>query len=421
VAQENFWPQQLGLWLCRLIGVVVLPVCTLLAPQIIADAVWVEGRIASFQQAAAGSFGVPQALLDTHWLRGSRVPIASRDPSAMLQLNPLDPKALWSLAVESDPEDPARTGRLARLASQVSRRHVPAQIWLLEEHVAAGQVNAALKQYDLLLSLRPEASARLVPILLEAASASPAVRIALARYVRRPWFAPLLSRAAQRPDRMDFLPLLKAYLRTQHIDKGASAAARQLAGHVSDGQFEMARSLHTQLSIIPAAVTEQFAITPVTSDPRWGVLTWQPVTAPELFVDIDARRGDMMLRLAPDEQVVFLQRTTLLQPGRYRLGFVVGAGSIGELPELGLDVACLLGPNGARSGPAASYRIRALRVRSYVVELDVPRDCPSQTWRWSAAGGGSQLPSSLRLGPLTLDLLHAGVPLGASAADERPI
>jgi hypothetical protein len=124
----------------------------------------------------------------------------------------------------------------------------------------------------------------------------------------------------------------------------------------------------------------------------------------------------MLLRLAPDEQVMFLQRTTLFKPGRYRLGFAVGAGGIGELPELGLDIACLIGPNRAGTTPVAAFRMRAPKVRSYVVALDVPKDCPGQTWRWSATAGGSQLPSSVRLGPLTLDLLDGAPPLGAGEA-----
>lgn len=82
--------------------------------------------------------------------------------------------------------DQAKAGELFRAAERLSRRDVPTQMWLIEDHVQRGDVRGALTHYDLAMRSSREAQLMLLPKLAQAAQS-----LAVAR--------PLSQLAATRP------------------------------------------------------------------------------------------------------------------------------------------------------------------------------------------------------------------------------
>ena len=128
-------------------------------------------------------------------------PTASALPSVRslairsLARQPVNPEAARFLGLAAAAANqPARADKLMTYAEAMSRRDLPAQLFLIERHVERDDIAGALRHYDRAMSTRPASWAILFPI-LNGATDTAAVWQPLAEYLaqRRPWARPFLE------------------------------------------------------------------------------------------------------------------------------------------------------------------------------------------------------------------------------------
>ena len=90
-----------------------------------------------------------------------------RDPTAVIAVRTL---ALLAALTKNEP----KAEQLFNYSAMLSRRDLPTQLWLIEEKVKAGDIDGALRQYDVALRTSHTRGARLFPIMI-AASADPVI------------------------------------------------------------------------------------------------------------------------------------------------------------------------------------------------------------------------------------------------------
>jgi tetratricopeptide (TPR) repeat protein len=129
-----------------------------------------------------------------------------------LRANPLDGRSYRVLATLADAGgDRDQAARLFKLAAQRSPRDQPTQAWLLDYHLAEGELVPAMENLDLLLRVNPTLFPSVEPMLLSLASA-PAAHEALADRLALgpPWRTRLVRAAATKaPDAQAVAPLFE--------------------------------------------------------------------------------------------------------------------------------------------------------------------------------------------------------------------
>ncbi len=108
-----------------------------------------------------------------------------------LRRDPTAAKAAAVLALQADLRgEGARSDRMFAFARNLSRRELRPQIWAIEQAVAKGDVEGALRHYDIALKTSFNAQDVLYPV-LAAAVAEPRIRAAVVRILARkpPWSA----------------------------------------------------------------------------------------------------------------------------------------------------------------------------------------------------------------------------------------
>jgi hypothetical protein len=107
----------------------------------------------------------------------------------------LNPQGLRLLGFVADARgEQARAKLLISLSEQASRRHLPTQLWLIEESVKSGDIGQALGHYDVAMRANPDSLYILQPI-LAAALDEQSVRQAFAKIVRQypPWLSAFVN------------------------------------------------------------------------------------------------------------------------------------------------------------------------------------------------------------------------------------
>lgn len=132
-----------------------------------------------------------------------------------LQVNPLDGRpyrVLALLAVQRG--DRAEAARLFRIAAARAPRDLLSQAWLLEFHLAEGNLPAVMQNLDLMLRVQPALFTRMEPLLLSLV-ASPEAHAPLAERLATlpPWRARLLMLASNQAEDVDAVAPLFDQLR----------------------------------------------------------------------------------------------------------------------------------------------------------------------------------------------------------------
>lgn len=127
-----------------------------------------------------------------------------------LQVNPLDGRSYRILGTLADAAgDRDQAARLFQVAATRTPRDQPSQAWLLDYHLAEGNLPAAMENLDLLLRVNPVMFANLEAMLLGLVSAAPAHDALAERLAAAPpWRTRLLvTAAAKAPSAQAVAPL----------------------------------------------------------------------------------------------------------------------------------------------------------------------------------------------------------------------
>lgn len=222
--------------------------------------------------------------------------------------------------------DKSRARLLIAHSDRLTRRDLPAQLWLIEDAVARDDVPAALRHYDQALRTDPAATPLLLPILV-AATDDTRLLEPIARLLSRdpPWREQFLGRVIEtaRSPRAAFR-LAAGHLGTgSEFDK--NAAVLLVERLVRDGAYPLAWRAYEHLS--PSGTRDGalvrnggFAL-PVGRYP----FDWLMASGVDLSADLRPRTGSDLALFAnasgADAGGEVARQLILLEPGRYRVSF----------------------------------------------------------------------------------------------------
>jgi hypothetical protein len=303
---------------------------------------------------------------------------ADRLARTALQQDPTAVSAVSTLGIDAQLRgDTAGARRLFAYAETLSRRDIATQLWAVEDAVGRGDVNGALRHYDIALRTSSTAPDLLFPV-LASAIADPAIRVALTRTLaaRPSWGDAFLTYvAAKGPDPRATARLLTGLRRAGlAVSDGASAEIVNLL--ISSNFLDDAWSYHA--SVHPGIDRRR------SRDPRFmaevaapSPFDWVPLNDGGITTSI--QRGDRggIFDFAVPASVggPLLRQVQVLPAGDYRLE---GHGSGIEQPEGsapywvlscgdGRELGRVVMPNSSQAGGRFAGR------------FVVPTGCPIQT------------------------------------------
>lgn len=258
----------------------------------------------------------------------------------------------------------AGAGPIMRASEALSRRSLPAQLWLIEEAVTRDDVDGALRHYDTALRTSRQAPALLFAILVEAVGDEELLPAIARRLSLRPEWGPLfLQQLAQSGTALPNIARLFATLAQLRIDAGDAATGALYARLVEAKAYRDAWSVYAAAH--PAARRD--GLRPLVLGARAPApFDWS--TGDDVLAQLDR---DSLRFAATIEGGVAARQLLLLRPGDHRFRVALRDVEIGEaIPYLRLECAATgkeLGRTPLRAGTAAI----ALRAT-------VPGDCDAQ-------------------------------------------
>lgn len=286
--------------------------------------------------------------------------------------------------------DIAAARRLFAYAEKLSRRDLQTQLWAIEDAVARGDIEGALRHYDITLRTNPGMAEMLFPV-LTAASSDPAIRPGLIRTLaaKPMWGQGFIAYAAgQGPDPRAtaslFLGLRRAGVR---VPEGARTDA--INALIAAGQVEAAWAYYA--SVHPGADRRRSRDPRFTANPETpSQFDWSPISDGTISSSIQRSESSGIFDFAAPASTggPMLRQLQLLPPGSYRLvGHSSGIDQVeGARPywalscQGGRELGRVVLPNSNEAGG------------TFAGSFSVPSGCPVQTLvlvaRLSDAVGG---------------------------------
>ncbi|MFM9829185.1 MAG: hypothetical protein ACKVOB_10655 [Sphingomonas sp.] len=321
---------------------------------------------------------------------------------AAIANTPLNPSALGLLgAAEFVANHPEAGSRLLNLSQRLSRRDLRTQIVLIEQAVGRGDVNGALRHYDLALSTNNAAGDLLFPV-LGRAIAAPQVRDSLATYVRRDpsWLRRFLVHYIASPENPVALSQLirragglPAHPDYRHYETQVLWALTQR------GAFDEARALFLMLPGATPAMLRSVSISPDNAQFRFGPMAWLLIDRPEVGAALEAP-DRLSVRMGSGQGGLAAQKYLYLLPGDYRFSFKAMFGEEGGRATIQLWCSS--------PGPAKRLFNRELLPHQPVAVSDtwsVPKGCTTQLLMITATGDDTQAESNLQLSNIAAEKL----------------
>lgn len=326
-----------------------------------------------------------------------------RSPIHSLVDAPLNPGAYRVLALAKGQrgENPDEVRRLMQVSERLSRRDLAVQLWLIEDAVVRNDLNDALVHYDRALSVYPDVSAQLFPIMAGALDAEQ-VTAGLAPYLRawRPWIPAFLEFAVNNAaDPTDVLLLLRRSAIRPTDPKIRPYERLLLAQLVVKGRYEEAHDLANAMVGSEARRLSQIGFSRVSTDPDLQPFSWTLGAEGGIDVRPTADSG-LEISVAPSTKGVAGSRVVYIRPGRHVFTWAV---DIPNPPNQmgGSWTASCLSPNG-------NFGIWKQNIpdqpgsRRYRSQIDVPDNCPALMMELAFNSVDSQFGATIKVRSLDL-------------------
>lgn len=261
-------------------------------------------------------------------------------------------------------------------AERLSRRHLPTQLWAIEDAVGRGDIVGALRHYDIALRTSRAAADVLFPV-LAAAMSDPAIRMSLtATMVKAPLWAPrFIDYLIAKPADPQASAALYTSLRRAGVPVRAEADASVIDRLLASDEATAAWLYY--------AAARRGADPRRSRDPRFianlttpSIFDWRASIDPNLAASFQRSRSGGLLDFATVAGAggQLVQQMQMLPPGRYRLvGHSIGL----EQPVASRPYWTLTCRSGAELG-RISVPDSATNGGVFMGRFDVPTDCPMQ-------------------------------------------
>lgn len=267
-----------------------------------------------------------------------------------LMQDPTAVRAVATLGLQAQSRgDTPQARRVFAYAETLSRRHLPTQLWAIEDAVARGDISGTLRNYDIALRTSKTAPDLLFPV-LGSAIANPAIRSQLLITLsKKPAWAPSFMTWVSSND-VDPRANAALFLGLQHagmpLPPEATAAAVQ--GLIAAGSVDQAWNFY--------ATMRKGVDRHLSRDPRFTAdlsapsrFDWQPANDQTIVTSIqhDQHGGIFDFSVSPSGGGTLVQQMQILPAGAYRIeGHSTGI----EQPDVSLPYWVLTCANGHELG-----------------------------------------------------------------------
>ena len=315
-------------------------------------------RFASGNALVLGNAALERAQTDT--TPAGRAAVADLAKRAIRR----DPTAVTALSALGLVSPIPGAARIVAASESLSRRSLPAQLWLIENSVSRNDVAAALEHYDIALRTSRQAPGMLFPILVEAVGDNGLLPAIAHRLALRPEWGPLyLQQLAQSGAALPNIARLFAMLGRARVDAGDAATTALYTRLVAANADEDAWRVYTATR--PGA--DRAAIRPfLIPDATLAPFDWA-VTEPSM-AQIDR---DALTFSASIEGGTAAHQMLMLAPGRHRLRAAFHDVAVSEsVPYLRLECA--------KGGAEVARATLTNGMRGLDWDVTVPANCTSQ-------------------------------------------
>lgn len=303
---------------------------------------------------------------------------------------PINPVALRILGLVADVKGQAQEAdRFITLSSDVSRRDVGTQLWLIERGTRRADLTDTLTHYDAALQTSPEAGVLLIPILSQAID-DPEIRKALAPFMKEgaPWWQSLFNYTidnSKTPRSLALLAIAGGGL--PKTSQYKEVEARLLSALVAKGDMVMARQYYLSLPGSDASLLSNYGFSDATVDARFRPLTWEPLISASSGVMFDQERNGARAFAGPGERGTVLRRALFLAPGKHMVTIDEQIASADQGVEHSWRIHCV-----GQKPNEATWFVRLIGNQAGVkrAPLNVPQGCSSQLIELEAVGGLGQ-------------------------------
>jgi len=267
--------------------------------------------------------------------------------------------------------------RLFAYAEMLSRRHLPTQLWAIEDAVARGDVPGALRNYDIALRTSKVAPDLLFPV-LGSAIADPAIRSQLlVTLSKKPAWAPaFLTWVSSNGTNPQANAALFLGLRHAGMPVSSEATAAAIQGLIAAGAVDKAWEFY---AAIRTGVDRRLS-----RDPRFTAdlsapsrFDWQPANDQTIVTSIqhDPQGGIFDFSVSPSGGGMLVQQMQVLPAGTYRIeGHSIGI----EQPDVSLPYWVLTCGDGHELGRVVIPN-SAQAHGNFAGRFIVPTGCSVQT------------------------------------------
>jgi hypothetical protein len=321
------------------------------------------------------------------------------DARTALRVDPVNPAALYILAMASERFHPGSGIPLLTLAERESRRLIYTQLALESLLAAKGDLAGAVAHIDDLIEVAPDMSVGIFTA-IDPALPDPSLRAAFARYADRWWYGYLVKSAVENGvDIATVKDLLHTSQRSIDPDMKATIYAILIRRVVAEKDFDAARQFAAQLPAKDQRTIADFGLSQASTDPQLSVLGWTLVNDATTSAAI-GNDGTLAITVGAEQSQMVASRTTLLSPGDYTLTQSVGHDQASPRAGLIWDLVCAGSPDMSlwhQHMPDGGGE-----TETYQVIITIPSDCSAQDWRLTALGATGQVASTVTLGNLRL-------------------
>jgi hypothetical protein len=318
-----------------------------------------------------------------------------------LRAAPLTPAAVRTLGLVAETAgDGAKAKTLMLLAERLSRRDLPAQLWLTIDAAKHNDAHRTLAHIDTALSTEREAAPIFYAILARIL-ADPRISHEFASLVRqnRPWLPSFLSYADE--NKLDPVVLESVLIEAGGLPKGREYHSYEtdvVWRLVGAGRPDKAAELLFRLGRANPALLADGTVSDKTLNLDLGPFAWTTSVDPDVSSSFDSERS-VSARAAPGRVGMILQRNMALPAGAYSVSARAQLVSEDAPASIAVEISCVEGSESLLHSARAEVPPQGATIDT---AFEVSPTCPQQRVRFTATGGENQIDSELSLSNVVL-------------------